>query len=481
LAWQGWHPACYRSLLDSNCGFLEHHETFLTHREDCDHKVTPNKSVAQQLPPSARKTGMLDTADSFVLDETGLRSLGCQVTEATKKGTETMIYNVRRALQSSSETANCTFIDGFSDAKSGSHYFSKTNLCVWTLTETIASATGTGQTIIPGNTYSFTSRMLGQNECTEAFMAPNAQGCHKRYDYEPTPDGWAPDARHEALPHTDCKNFIKDYHSWMASHCMQFKKKLLPDGYGLSVYQAAWSVVTEWLEEHPDCNAFFRMKLLFFRSDFLRQARCVMRKAQYIMLGDSVAGGNLRSAMNCDECIVALWRVRRQWHIHCGFYRFVMELRRSLPTTASTFGDLLVRNSDAARARPLPALSAELTLQAAILKDTAPTDLMSVASLRLQFKNRKAEAFSSPLADKLVKAMKELVRLGLLVEVETEQPVAAAPSQEEPDRKRQKRPITTRGAMPGSFKKVPSNHHSAAGKDHREALRVGLESFPEDA
>jgi hypothetical protein len=508
---QGWYPECFQGMMDSNSGFLEHHETSLTHRVDVDHRVTPNKAVAMGMPPSARKTSLVEFSDNAVLDAegSGLREQGCMVAEATKKGTETMLYVNKRALHSSGELANVVHVEGFSDAKSGSHFFSKTSLCTWVLAETIASATGTGQTLLAAATYSFASRLLGQNAVVEAFLAPQEQGLHKRYHANFVPDDWVPEAGSESLPCDDSKALIQDFHRWLALNVMPFRKLITLDGFALSVYDAAWCAVTEWLGEHPAVDKYWKIKLLFFRSDLLREARCVMRLCQHLTPGaPAVHGSSLRCQMNVEETIVGLWRWRRQVHVHHALYRYMANVKKALPSSTPSLTDLLSRggaNGCGSGAPQLP-MSNDHVMQRAILQDSETVGVISCAGLRVKFKNRKQIAFQGNLAEKIVAAVQQLVSVGLLqvvpesVETSPAEGDVAAPlavaegagsstgsqaSQAAPEtalsshsKQKKKAPITTRGKLPGGFMKVPVAEQTEEAAQHRQILKCNLECFP---
>lgn len=143
---EGWFFECFSGALDSNLGFLEHPETYCTHSAAVEHKVTCNQAAMLSLSSSSRKTGMKEFCDSLVFDAEGapddIKSRAVLLADSTKKGIETMLWNYKRVLLSSSELANTLFIDGFSDPKSGINFISKTRLCEWILSETVASATG---------------------------------------------------------------------------------------------------------------------------------------------------------------------------------------------------------------------------------------------------------------------------------------------------------------------------------------------------
>ena len=175
---QGWSAECYSTLLESNSGFMEHHATTLTHLEDVEHRVSPNIAVAIGLPASSRKSGLLEHCDGLMLNMDGLpKSMGraVLVTEATKKGIESMLFSQKRALVSSAEACCTVEIPGFSDTKSGVHFVSKQRLCTWTQAEASGTAIAGGTTPLPANGYSFGTRLLGQRETIETFLVPTPQ------------------------------------------------------------------------------------------------------------------------------------------------------------------------------------------------------------------------------------------------------------------------------------------------------------------
>lgn len=175
---QGWSAECYSTLLESNSGFMEHHATTLTHLENVEHRVSPNIAVAIGLPASSRKSGLLEHCDGLMLNMDGLpKSMGraVLVTEATKKGIESMLFSQKRALVSSAEACCTVEIPGFSDTKSGVHFVSKQRLCTWTQAEASGTAIAGGTTPLPANGYSFGTRLLGQRETIETFLIPTPQ------------------------------------------------------------------------------------------------------------------------------------------------------------------------------------------------------------------------------------------------------------------------------------------------------------------
>eukprot|EP00969_Alexandrium_andersonii_P263750 11657986-Alexandrium_andersonii.AAC.1 len=70
--------------------------------------------------------GLMFNADGA---EQAFKDRDFQITDATKKGVETMLMNYRRGFLSTSEAANTLLVDGFSDASAGLHFVSKAWLC----------------------------------------------------------------------------------------------------------------------------------------------------------------------------------------------------------------------------------------------------------------------------------------------------------------------------------------------------------------
>ena len=151
---------------------MEHHATTLTNVDDVEHRVSPNIAVAIGLPASSRKSGLLEHCDGLMLNLSGLppsMNRGVLITEATKKGIESMLFSQQRALVSSGEACCTVEIPGYSDTKSGVHFVSKQRLCTWTQAEASGTAIAGGITPLSANAYSFGTRLLGQSSMCRIF------------------------------------------------------------------------------------------------------------------------------------------------------------------------------------------------------------------------------------------------------------------------------------------------------------------------
>jgi hypothetical protein len=473
---QGYHPEVFSLLLDSNLSFMEHVETSLTHDTAVQHRVSPPQACCLNMPASNRKTDLEGYATSLLLGAAGAPASWTNrevlMSDGTKKGTENLLLNFREGLLSSSEGANTIFVPGYSDAASGIHFFSKQRLCQWTQSEGISTSTGQGQCILHPNSYKFGCRILAQDEVGEGILTPTAQGLHKRFAFGCVPEGWMPDESFSMYPCAQSKAAIQNIHSFLIKQALPHKSTISLDGFALAVYDAIAAGVTEFLQS-PDgrrCNKWLRPKLLFFRSDLLRQASIVMRIAQGLTDEKPPEGECqiLRGAIRVEEILCALHRVRRQWHLHHALYRN-LQATQAAPD-ASGPGALRRPDRGEGGADVEPLLSHAQVLEMAVLTTPLPDEVFTLSALRTKFRNKRHPAFKAnggrTLALKLSDAIQALKDRGLLMQVD-------APSDAR---------NTLQWSVSQEFlAKTSADSHSEDALEYRRAAGVSVEHFPAQA
>ncbi|CAK0819051.1 unnamed protein product [Prorocentrum cordatum] len=369
---QGYHHEGFALLLESNIGFCEHSETYLTHDLGCTHRVSPSQACLVSQSASMRKSPQLELADSLILDAESAplewADRKVLMTDGTKKGTESTLEQYRRGLLSSSEGANTIYVEGYSSKEARIHFFFKQRLCQWTQAESISSPTGHGPMALVKGTYNFGCRIITQPETADSTMRPGAQGWHKRLSIAAAPQesrlaGWA-----NGFADTECQDFLKENR----------------------------------------INKWWKAKLLFFRSDLLRSSLSTMRIFQHCA-GEQAP---LRSQISFLELAAALQRVRRQWQLHHGAYI-----------------SMLAKDPSVGGMAPAPLagrlqLSLEQTLQAALLQHTPRDGRITYTAFRLAVRGKRGPAFRGatgqpgvgPLMPRIKVAVAALVAGGVLEE-----------------------------------------------------------------
>ena len=257
------------------------------------------------------------------------------------------------------------------------------------------------------------------------------------------------------------------------------------DGHALAVYEAAYSAVQDWLAGKSGLRATdpWRVKLQFFRTDLLRKALAVSRVCQFLK------GERPRSVLHCDEIIPALWWWRRQVHLHRAIYSYISTVKCKLhmphPTSMS---DLLRESTPLSLSRPVLAeLSPQDRMQHSILM--CNEEPLSVATLRAKLRNQRDFKKMTRLAEHIADAVEALEEVGLLRKApeqkrsREESDLVGSDTQEDAEDKptsnrKRRKPISSRGRLPGWFTKVPCSEHAAQATERRKKLLCPVERFP---
>lgn len=257
------------------------------------------------------------------------------------------------------------------------------------------------------------------------------------------------------------------------------------DGHALAVYEAAYAAVQDWLADKPGLRATdpWRVKLQFFRTDLLRKALAVSRICQFLKEEEP------RSVLHCDEIIPALWRWRRQVHLHRAIYSYISTVKCKLhmphPTNMS---DLLRESTPLSFSRPvLTELSQQDRMQHSILM--CNEESFSVATLRGKLRNLRPFKKVTRLAEHIADAVEALEEVGLLRKApeqkrsQEESDLVGSDTPEDAEDKptanrKRKLPLSSRGRMPGWFTKVPCSEHAERATERREKLLCPVETFP---
>ena len=142
-------------MLESQLGFLEHHETRLIHHESSRHVgVNPNPAALVGLAVSARKSHLVQLTDEIMAGaapelgkDDALRAIttrDCYVQEATLKGLREALYNYNRACLVGDEPITM-YKTRWADADAKVHYLYKPNLNNYLLSEPDDIITGGGK------------------------------------------------------------------------------------------------------------------------------------------------------------------------------------------------------------------------------------------------------------------------------------------------------------------------------------------------
>ena len=472
---RGYNPECFSLLLDSNVSWCENPETTLTHEERVRSYVSPPQACNIGMPASHRKTDQEQCVSAMLFEAEGppdaWREGQVLMTDGTKKGTENLLLRLREGMLSWSESANTVLVPGYSDKDSGISYFTKQRLCQWTQSEAISTSTGHGQTILLAHSYKFGCRMLGQNEVAEGIMRPTAQCLQKRLAYGCVPEHWLPNDAAAHWPMLASNALLQGVHGYLVKHALPARARNALDEFALAVYDAVAAGVASFLQSSHgrSCSKDFRVKLMFYRSDLLRQTNIVMRIAQGITREAVDSEGLLRSLSSVDEIVCALWRLRRQWHLHHALYKYFEAhpmVQDERPAGA------------APRANVEPALDNSARLRAAILTACSASNVFSITEVRKKLKPLRHPAFNtedgSTLAQKLLAAFGQLAEIGLLKIVAAPQEVAGRSD----GKWNTKTAVVKWNISQDYYAKTALSSHEEAAAEMRRALCVSVEHFP---
>ena len=315
---QGYKPEVWSLLMDANISFCEHHETGITHDIAIKHRISPPQSCLICAPASSRKSDQEAAATALLLGAAGAPAAWNErrilLSDGAKKGCENLLVDLREALNTSAEACNAIFVPGFSDPNAGIQYQSRQRLVQWTQSEGISTTTATGQMVLHPNTYKFQGRYLAQNEVGELLMAPNAQALQKRFAFACHEEAFEADIAQGLARDTHSQATLQELHSWLVTNVLPHKVTLILDGYALAFYDAVAEGVQSFLNSPPGlaCDANFKVKVRFFRSDLLRQTMRAMRSAQFFggeqQVVDPTGRPLLRSAAALEEIMLGLNR-----------------------------------------------------------------------------------------------------------------------------------------------------------------------------
>ncbi len=141
---------------------------------------------------------------------------------------------------------------------------------------------GQVQTNLLAHSYKFGCRLLNQNEVAECIMTPTVQSRQKRLAFGCVPDAWVAREQSALLPCAASERILKQVHDYSSSAVLPHRVTTVLDGYALEAYDAIAAGVSEFLESQKGraCNRAFKVKLMFYRSDLLRQPRALPRRAR---------------------------------------------------------------------------------------------------------------------------------------------------------------------------------------------------------
>ena len=447
--------------MDANISFCEHHETGITHDIAIKHRISPPQSCLICAPASSRKSDQEAAATELLLGAAGAPAAWNErrilLSDGTKKGCENLLVDLREALNTSAEACNAIFVPGFSDPNAGIQYQSRQRLVQWTQSEGISTTTATGQMVLHPNTYKFQGRYLAQNEVGELLMAPNAQALQKRFAFACHEEAFEADIAQGLARDTHSQATLQELHSWLVTNVLPHKVTLILDGYALAFYDAVAEGVQSFLNSPTGlaCDANFKVKVRFFRSDLLRQTMIVMRSAQFFageqQIVDATGQPTLRTAAKVDEIVLGLRRLFRQWRLHFAMLRVAgaRSPQAGLPRSGPAAGSAAV------------GLLPEELVQKTVLAETEPGASLTARTLRKKFKNlrpvrRVAAQYNMTIGQLMLSACQALHTKGLLRCGES-----AAGSTSQP-----------------LFQKVPLAEHGETATACRAYLSVSVTAFP---
>ena len=108
-------------------------------------------------------------------------------------------------------------------------------------------------------------------------------------------------------------------HKYISQKVASAPVNLELDGHALSFFNGLQAGVTAFLHDNPQLCKFTRQKILFYRSDLLRQCVTLMRINDYLLHGGSEE--KPRVLIGIPEIVLGWQRLMRQWELHCSVYR----------------------------------------------------------------------------------------------------------------------------------------------------------------
>ena len=288
-------------------------------------------------------------------------------------------------------------------------------------------------------------------------MAPNAHALQKRFAFACHAEAFEAGISQGLARDTHSQATLQRLQSWLVRNVLPYRATLILDGYALAFYVAVAEGVQSFLTSPAGmaCDANFKVKARFFRSDLLRHTMIVMRSAQFFggaqQVVDPTGRPLLRTAASVEEIALGLRRLFRQWRLHFAMLRVAAgrSPQASLPRSGPAASSADTR------------LSTEELVQKAVLADTEPSAPLTVRTLRKKFKSfrrfrRASREYEMTIAQLLLSACQVLTTKGLLRREAT-----AAGSTSQP-----------------LFHKVPVADHSEMATAFHAYLTVSVTAFP---
>ena len=413
---EGWEPETFMAPFLSNIGWMENPGTRLRLQPDEEHRRGCVVQVVCAGDPSMRKSSLKEYASKTLLSHADvpapIREGRCTSTDATIKGIRSSIQEHQgRAGIISDEIATTYAVTSGRDVRaSGVHFGNKDKMCTWLNCEDDSTVTGEGSMVL--SEYSFVHQVYGQVPLCEYVLQPSASMFSKRIHatWQVRPAACDPDQQSQFS-----KEFLVDFFGWMGRTCCAEKRDHHFDKFALPVLRKALQAISDFLQEHHrDVEDPIQQKMRYADTDLARYANAAMRCRQFAESMRSDAGAGTSEDQDVQMSIFDLGHALHIWHrqmcLWVAFFRSkqVESLGGSKPLPNASSRDVVP-------------LDAEMKLQRVILSNPRCAGVVSTAMIRPLLKYHFQKEKEKDPAKKIVTAVRKLMTMGILKEIEKTQ------------------------------------------------------------
>lgn len=409
---EGWEPETLMAPFLSNIGWMEHPSTRLRLPPDEEHRRGCIVQIVCAGDPSMRKSSLKEFTSKTLLSHADvppvIRAGDATSTDATIKGIRASLKEHGRGGIISDEIATTYAVTSGRDARNcGLHYGNKEKMCTWLNCEDDKNATGEGYTAL--SDYAFLHQVYGQVSLCEFVLQPTASMFSKRIHatWQMRPAACDPDQQTMTS-----KQFLIDFFGWMGREASNKTGDHHFDVFALSVLRKALQAIADFLSDyHEDVEEPIQQKLRYADTDVARYANAAMRCRQFAESKRMAALGQTVGDPGVEMTIFDLGHALHIWHrqmcLWFAFYRSKQVMALASPK--------LVPDP---RSRDVPELDAKLKLQRAILSNPRCSGPTSTSTLRATLKYFFQKEKEKDPAKKILGAVRGLLKLGILKEVE---------------------------------------------------------------
>ena len=271
-AQEGWQPEPLMQGIQSNTGWMEHHETVCKEFAEEHHARQTTIPLFGAGAPSTRKTSLERFISQELIPIDWLRA--CVCSDATLKGFLNCIANENRSGVVNSEATTAYETKQSENAK-GTHWMGKPKMLVFVNGE--RSVTMTGHGAVSLDVYGFLHQVWGQTAVLEEILARDGIGFRKRFN---TVWFCRTNGIRNQLSFVS-RAFLKEYFEWLGQYALPHPQEHFYDAFARSMYQGFMGGVEDFLEGHPGIDQVIKEKLEFADTDIQRLTNAEMRMCQF--------------------------------------------------------------------------------------------------------------------------------------------------------------------------------------------------------